>query len=518
MSGGVDYETLSQHSDATRDIGVAAQRHGAMMRVGSWHGRDTELPRASDIAQPGGFRRFFFGDAGTRPLMEDVMRVQQTETFEARLASPLLPFYVGNEGIAGHFQLIIMILKSFTGAAVLYLPRSFLNGGLLLGMVTLASVCFLFTVSMKKLIDCAEAVQVKRMTESNMRQQYMEHGLSKLTVPSYGDVGEEAFGKVGRFLVDVSICASQLGFCSTYFVFVSANFSEVLGTLAGCRHVMSQRSICLLLAVLWMPLSLVRRLKHFSTLNLLADLCILLGLMVILWAAVPRLHDVIPWEVPLMKMESYPLCLGTAAFAFEGIGLVLPMYEGTHPKMRKEFKGTMSWTLSGLCVFFIMFASIAYISFGPTTRTVILFNLHMGGLKRLTSQVLFCMALICTYPVMLHPVSKLIEERLLRGATKDAFTLSGEVLRVSLVFLTMTLAILCTSRLESLVALVGGLACAPLALAFPAALHHILVGGERFLDLMLAFIGLLLALVSSSQALLHWNRHQEIPFFSCSGN
>ena len=27
--------------------------------------------------------------------------------------------------------------KSFTGAAVLYLPRSFLNGGLLLGMVTL---------------------------------------------------------------------------------------------------------------------------------------------------------------------------------------------------------------------------------------------------------------------------------------------------------------------------------------------------------------------------------------------
>ena len=47
----------------------------------------------------------------------------------------------------------------------------------------------------------AEAVQVKRMTESNMRQQYMEHGLSKLTVPSYGDVGEEAFGKVGRFLV-----------------------------------------------------------------------------------------------------------------------------------------------------------------------------------------------------------------------------------------------------------------------------------------------------------------------------
>lgn len=34
----VEFQTLSQHSDATRDIGVAAQRHGAMMRVGSWYG------------------------------------------------------------------------------------------------------------------------------------------------------------------------------------------------------------------------------------------------------------------------------------------------------------------------------------------------------------------------------------------------------------------------------------------------------------------------------------------------
>lgn len=296
--------------------------------------------------------------------------------------------------------------------------------------------------------------------------------------------------------------------------------SEVLGTLAGCQHVMSQRSLCLLLAMLWTPLALIRSLKHFSTLNLLADGCILLGLIVILAAAMPRLHDVIPWEVPLMKMDSYPLCLGTAAFAFEGIGLVLPMYEGTHPKMRKEFKGTMSWTLAGLCSFFILFASVAYVSFGPTTRTVILFNLQMGGLKRLTSQILFCMALICTYPLMLHPVSKLIEDRLLRGGKTSSMLgeVYSEALRISLVVLTMMVAISCASRLESLVAIVGGLACAPLALAFPPALHHMLVGGEAVQDFILALLGVLLATVSSTQAAMHWRVHQEIPYFSCSGS
>eukprot|EP00913_Durusdinium_trenchii_P016853 g15843.t1 len=278
-------------------------------------------------------------------------------------------------------------------------------------MAILASVCALFVVSMQKLIDCAEAVLVKRMMASPTNQQrYMDEGLSQLTLPSYGEVGQEAFGRHGRCLVELSIGLSQLGFCSTYFLFVSQNVSEVLGTVAGCRHVISQRKICLILAVLWAPLALIRRLKHFSTLNLLADLCILLGLTVILLAAFRHLPDVIPWEVPLANLESSPLTLGTAAFAFEGIALVLPMYEGTHPKLRKHFKGTMSWTMSGLCLFFILFAGIAYIAFGPTTRTVVLFNLQMGGLKRLTSQILFCMALICTYPLMLHPVSKLMEE------------------------------------------------------------------------------------------------------------
>ena len=36
--------------------------------------------------------------------------------------------------------------------------------------------------------------------------------------------------------------------------------------------------------------------------------------------------------------ETQILGLGTA-IQLPGIGLVLPMYEGTHPKMRKEFKG-----------------------------------------------------------------------------------------------------------------------------------------------------------------------------------
>ena len=89
-----DYETLGEHSDATRDIGREAQRAlRPVLRAFSWHGQGTALLRASDIAQPGGFRRFFL-QAEAEPLMDHVLRVQR-ESFSAGLASPLLPFYAG---------------------------------------------------------------------------------------------------------------------------------------------------------------------------------------------------------------------------------------------------------------------------------------------------------------------------------------------------------------------------------------------------------------------------------------
>eukprot|EP00913_Durusdinium_trenchii_P023876 g22422.t1 len=97
QGAGLDYETLSQHSDATRDIGVAAQRLStALARAGSWHGRSTDDPQASDIAQPGGFRRFFRGeDALARPLMEDVRVAVEAASLESRWLRPLCLSHCG---------------------------------------------------------------------------------------------------------------------------------------------------------------------------------------------------------------------------------------------------------------------------------------------------------------------------------------------------------------------------------------------------------------------------------------
>lgn len=558
----MDYEALDGHSDATRDIGRAAAQLSTtpLARATSWHGAETEEATASDIAQPGGFRREFvmrpegYGTVGSleassprgqlaqyasRPLVPELLRVQQGVEadddllgLDPRLVSPLLPFYkpmylltpAKELGVSDQSQLVVMILKGFLGASVLYLPRSFLNGGLALGALTLAVVCVLAIVCIRQLIDCADRVLIERTISSSRNQQtFMEDGIGPFGMPSYGDLAEVALGKPGRAVVDLSVAASQVGFCATYFVFVSANVAEVIGTLAGCRHVISQGSLCALLALVWLPLAQIRRLKHLSTLNLLADLCIVLGLLLILTGALTHLAttttiwDLLRWA----RFEIYPLCLGTALFAFEGIGLVLPMYEGTDPALRKNFKDTLTWTLAILCTFFILFAAVAYLSFGSTTRTVVLFNLRVGGEKRIVSQILFSAALFCTYPLMLQPVSKLVEDRMGwrgSGTAEKGKEAKRDMLRAVLVLITMSVALGSALRLQSLVALVGGLCCAPLALVFPPVLHHKLIGGQWKLDAGLSLLGVMLATVSSVQAAWTWDVYQEIPYYSCSGN
>lgn len=180
---------------------------------------------------------------------------------------------------------------------------------------------------------------------------------------------------------------------------------------------------------------------------------------------------------------------------------------------------------------------VAYLSFGSTTRTVVLFNLRVGGEKRIVSQILFSAALFCTYPLMLQPVSKLVEDRMgWRGsgtaekgkeATRRVLVVivalsnliaKRDMLRAVLVLITMSVALGSALRLQSLVALVGGLCCAPLALVFPPVLHHKLIGGQWKLDAGLSLLGVMLATVSSVQAAWTWDVYQEIPYYSCSGN
>ena len=103
---------------------------------------------------------------------------------------------------------------------------------------------------------------------------------------------------------------------------VQANASDVSTLESSLETVAPAIPAWILIAAqvpLFIGLAWVRRLSYFAVSNLVADFLIIAGLIVIFGTAC---YHIIAFPMPPIRLFSsrFPLFLGTAAFAFEGIG------------------------------------------------------------------------------------------------------------------------------------------------------------------------------------------------------
>eukprot|EP00443_Scrippsiella_acuminata_P072062 CAMPEP_0115381320 /NCGR_PEP_ID=MMETSP0271-20121206/5507_1 /TAXON_ID=71861 /ORGANISM="Scrippsiella trochoidea, Strain CCMP3099" /LENGTH=224 /DNA_ID=CAMNT_0002804591 /DNA_START=137 /DNA_END=808 /DNA_ORIENTATION=- len=199
-------------------------------------------------------------------------------------------------------------------------------------------------------------------------------------VPSYSDLGEAAFGSLGRSLVDSCLISSQLGFAATYIIFISANLREVVEVLSKCTFLLEQNTLFPAIVLLLVPLAWLRSLKYFAVMNFMAAVFMSIGLSAIAYVAGWHWYtDPAPEPVRWANFDAFAFTLGTAVYAFEGIGMILPMYEETDPALRPQFKDALTQTLIILLILFVLFASFCYLSFGAQTQTMVLLHLPLPG-------------------------------------------------------------------------------------------------------------------------------------------
>lgn len=122
-------------------------------------------------------------------------------------------------------------------------------------------------------------------------------------------------------MVDIFLCITQLGFCCIYFLFVAANLQDVIA------HYYSRLNIHVYLVILLVPmilLNLVKNLKYLTPVSLFAALLTSCGLVITFWYMLQNLPST--KHVPkFATWAQLPLYFGTAIYAFEGIGVVLPL-------------------------------------------------------------------------------------------------------------------------------------------------------------------------------------------------
>lgn len=388
------------------------------------------------------------------------------------------------KGQASMTETVLLLLKSFVGTGVLFLPKAFYNGGILFSSVVLMFVsvesywCFLLLI------------EAKDFTK----------------VSSFGDIGGVLYGNFIRQLILASIVLSQIGFAAAYIVFVAENLQAFIYNVANGKFIQTSVIIGLQLLV-FLPLSMIRDIAKLGVTALIADAFILAGLVYLyLWGGYTVLHDGIS-DVTLFNKQDWTLFIGTAIFTYEGIGLIIPIQESM--RKPKAFQPVLGGVMIGITVLFISLGALLYAACGSEVQTIILLNLPKDSHAVDVIQCLYSLAILLSAPLQLFPAVRILENWIFvkSGKYNSKVKWQKNLFRFYLVFLTGIVANFGADDLDKFVALTGSFACIPLVYVYPPLLHLKVVGPHTrkgLVDLIIIIFGLGIMVYTTWSTLHSW--------------
>ena len=350
----------------------------------------------------------------------------------------------GGSGKASPTGAAVVLLKSFVGTGVLFLPRAYLNGGMLFSNLVLLFVAALSYYCFVLLVT------------------------TRLKVPgSFGDIGGILYGKWLRLMILTSIVISQIGFVAAYIVFTSENLQAFFLAVTDCKTLIPIKYLILMQMVIFLPFSLLRDINKLGFTALIADAFILVGLAYLFYYDVLTLSKFGLADITLFNQSSWTLFIGTAIFTFEGIGLIIPVQESMrHPE---KFPKVMFVVMIIITTLFITMGAVSYAAYGSKTETVVLLNLPQGSRMVNSVQFLYSLAILLSTPLQIFPAIRITENGLFTrsGKYNPYIKWQKNIYRFFVVAVCAAMAWGGADNLDKFVALVGNFACIPLVYIYP---------------------------------------------------
>ncbi|KAK4711623.1 hypothetical protein R3W88_006136 [Solanum pinnatisectum] len=348
-----------------------------------------------------------------------------------------VPFLGQNQKLSSPLKTFANIFMSLVGAGVLGLPYTFKRTGWVMG---------------RKLESQFEGAKIS----------------------SFGDLGFAVCGPIGRFVVDVMIVLSQACFSVGYMIFIG-NTSVYLFNSS--------------------VIETNPRILGFSPKSYFAEIVDLGALGVVM------VEDVLIYLKNRPSLEMFGgfsvffYGLGVAVFAFEGMGMVLPLESETRDK--NKFGKILGLSVAFVAFLYGAFGALGYFAFGEETKDIITTNFQQGSLSSLV-QLGLCINLFLAFPLMMNPVYEVMERRFYEG--RYCLWLRW------LVVLTVCCVALTVPNFADFMSLVGSSVSVVLGFVLPAFFHLIVFKDELgwyslALDAAFIFMGTAFAVYGTSSSL-----------------
>ncbi|GJC91330.1 transmembrane amino acid transporter [Colletotrichum higginsianum] len=483
---------------SAREQGVKrAQTFSHPRRTESGH--ESDLPAASDMLMPQGFRRQFvmqkrgftaanlpitrnfvefldfYGSFAGEDLADSDEEAIETDDEEdddgddddeeSRRQRPRRPptetrpllgrrrssRFARKAGDASTTKTFFTTLKAFIGTGIMFLPKAFKNGGILFSSLTMLVVAAVSMAAFHLLLQC--------------RARYGG---------GYGDLGHGISGPRLRSLILASITLSQIGFVCTGLVFVADNWFSFLEAVTGGANPLGSTALIALQALVIVPLAFIRNISKLGPAALLADVFIVVGVAYIWWYDISALatRGMDP-SVRLFNPSSYTLTIGASIFTFEGIGLIIPIQASM--KKPEHFEPLLAGVMLLITCVFTSVGALCYATFGDRTKIEIIDNYPQDSRLVNAVQFMYALAVLVGNPVQLFPAMRILEGKIFghRSGKKDLLTKwKKNAFRTALVAVCIGVSIAGSANLDRFVALIGSFACVPLVYIYPPYLHY----------------------------------------------
>ncbi|XP_068428175.1 proton-coupled amino acid transporter 1 isoform X2 [Clinocottus analis] len=403
----------------------------------------------------------------------------------------------GREGTS-FCQTLIHLLKGNIGTGLLGLPLAVKNAGLVVGPISLLVMGVIAVHCMKVLVKCSHHLSEKVDRPSLSYGEAMQYGMENVS-------WLRRHSRWGKQIVNLFLIITQLGFCCVYFVFLSDNIKQVVeaanATTVSCHMNYTNQTqvlvpsfdsrlymLCFLPAVVLLVFT--PDLRYLAPLSLVANLMMTASLMLIYFYSLTNIKY--PIDLPKVgRAIDYPLFFGTAIFAFEGIGVVLPLENKMQRPQR--FIPVLYFGMGIVTFLYTSLGTIGYLCFGEHIGGSITLNLPNCWTYQAV-KLLYCFGIFITFALQFYVPAEILIPPVLSRVSESWQTPVNLLLRTVMVVFTCALAVL-IPELDLVISLVGSFSSSFLALIFPPILQILTFHSEGAMSLPTAAKNVVITLI-----------------------
>lgn len=358
---------------------------------------------------------------------------------------------VVKQGTVGTF---ITLVKAFVGIAILTLPYAITHAGYIGGPVALAYLAYL----------AHNCIQLLLVTSESVRKHGPE--AERNTPLSFGKLGFKVGGIWGQRAVDGSLILSQCGFSIGYVIFISENVSQVLCADTRGQFCPSKNTVAFGTVMCLAPFTFLKSMKTLVIPTLLANFALIGG---VVWGYTCAFSSGVGrgTELVAFNFSGFPIFFGMGVFAFEGIGLILPIQ---HVMQEPEKMPTLVYyAMILLTTLFVSFGTLCYLAFGSQTDAMVTANYIPSKVTSFV-RLFYALGVFFSFPIMMFPVFQLFESAakgFLKGPSKGLKTMA---LRFICVCCSGIIAV-SVPHFGLFLGLIGSVCCTLLGYILPAYFH-----------------------------------------------